>query len=56
MEEAIPASASTEVRRCPGWYRYITLAMPAHAFLAAVAAQATEAGPQQRPHPTRCRP
>jgi SRSO17 transposase len=29
-----------EVRRYPGWYRHITLAMLAHAFLAALAAQA----------------
>ncbi|MFJ5535214.1 IS701 family transposase [Streptomyces sp. NPDC093261] len=29
-----------EVRRYPGWYRHITLAMLAHAFLAAHAAQA----------------
>lgn len=29
-----------EVRRCPGWYRHITLAMLAHAVLAALAAQA----------------
>ncbi|MEU7087823.1 hypothetical protein AB0448_31925 [Streptomyces achromogenes] len=33
-----------EVRRYPGWYRHITLAMLAHAFLAAVAAQTTERG------------
>jgi SRSO17 transposase len=32
-----------EVRRYPGWYRHITLAMPAHAFLAAMAATATAA-------------
>jgi SRSO17 transposase len=29
-----------EVRRYPGWYRHITRAMLAHAFLAAMAAQA----------------
>ncbi|WP_406137196.1 IS701 family transposase [Streptomyces anulatus] len=29
-----------EVRRYPGWYRHITLAMLAHAFLTALAAQA----------------
>ncbi|MET8676381.1 IS701 family transposase [Streptomyces sp. NPDC004647] len=29
-----------EVRRYPGWYRHITLAMLAHAFLAAMTAQA----------------
>jgi SRSO17 transposase len=33
-----------EVRRYPGWYRHITLAMLAHAFLAALAAQAAEKG------------
>jgi SRSO17 transposase len=33
-----------EVRRYPGWYRHITLAMLAHAFLAALAAQASEEG------------
>ncbi len=33
-----------EVRRYPGWYRHITLAMLAHAFLAAVAAKTTERG------------
>jgi SRSO17 transposase len=34
-----------EVRRYPGWYRHITLAMLAHAFLAAMAAAAgTERG------------
>ncbi|MFE0420830.1 IS701 family transposase [Streptomyces tendae] len=32
-----------EVRRYPGWYRHITLAMLAHAFLAAVSATATTA-------------
>jgi SRSO17 transposase len=32
-----------EVRRYPGWYRHITLAMLAHAFLAAMAAQAEDA-------------
>jgi SRSO17 transposase len=30
-----------EVRRYPGWYRHITLAMLAHAFLTALAAQAS---------------
>ncbi|MFE1775592.1 IS701 family transposase [Streptomyces sp. NPDC059008] len=30
-----------EVRRYPGWYRHITLAMLAHAFLAAMAAAST---------------
>jgi hypothetical protein len=33
-----------EVRRYPGWYRHITLAMLAHAFLATVAAQSAERG------------
>jgi SRSO17 transposase len=33
-----------EVRRYTGWYRHITLAMLAHAFLAAVAAQERERG------------
>ncbi|WTD79618.1 IS701 family transposase [Streptomyces sp. NBC_01635] len=32
-----------EVRRCPGWYRHITLVMLAHAFLAAMSATATVA-------------
>ncbi|MGW9454348.1 IS701 family transposase [Streptomyces sp. NPDC055632] len=32
-----------EVRRYPGWYRHITLAMLAHAVLTALAAQAAEA-------------
>ncbi|MDQ0772977.1 hypothetical protein QF026_001443 [Streptomyces aurantiacus] len=33
-----------EVRRYVDWYRHITLAMPAHAFLAAMTAQALEKG------------
>jgi SRSO17 transposase len=33
-----------EVRRYPGWYRHITLAMLAHAFLAVQAADAAERG------------
>src|SRR3954454_7090081 len=33
-----------EVRRYTGWYRHITLAMLAHAFLAAIAAQERERG------------
>jgi SRSO17 transposase len=33
-----------EVRRYPGWYRHITLAMLAHAFLAAMAAGEMERG------------
>lgn len=45
IEEAFQAAKNEcgpdeyEVRRCPGWYRHITLAMLAHAFLAAMAAQ-----------------
>jgi SRSO17 transposase len=34
-----------EVRRWPGWYRHTTLALLAHAFLAATRAQAS--GPQR---------
>ena len=30
-----------EVRRWPGWYRHITLALLAHAFLAVTRAQAS---------------
>ncbi|MFI0908810.1 IS701 family transposase [Streptomyces sioyaensis] len=50
IEEAFQAAKNEcgldqyEVRRYPGWYRHITLAMLAHAFLAAVAAQTTERG------------
>lgn len=33
-----------EVRRYPGWYRHITLAMLAHAFLAATAHRASGKG------------
>lgn len=42
-----------EVRRYPGWYRHITLAMLAHAFLAALAAQAItrETAETTRPAP-----
>jgi len=46
-----------EVRRYPGWYRHLTLAMLAHAFLAAMAAQAggerggAETDPPSRPSP-----
>jgi SRSO17 transposase len=36
-----------EVRRYPGWYRHITLAMLAHAFLAAMAAAAIEKGAEE---------
>jgi hypothetical protein len=35
-----------EVRRYVGWYRHITLAMLAHAFLAATAHRAREKGVQ----------
>ncbi|GGN19543.1 hypothetical protein GCM10011578_049510 [Streptomyces fuscichromogenes] len=35
-----------EVRRYVGWYRHVTLAMLAHAFLAATARQAEEKGAQ----------
>ncbi|WP_275677087.1 IS701 family transposase [Streptomyces sp. MUM 2J] len=43
-----------EVRRYVGWYRHITLAMLAHAFLAATAHQAGERGAEQvkRPGPS----
>ncbi|MFI2430404.1 IS701 family transposase [Streptomyces sp. NPDC018693] len=51
IEEAFQAAKNEcgldqyEVRRHPGWYRHITLAMLAHAFLAAMAAAAgTERG------------
>jgi FOG: Transposase len=37
-----------EVRRYVGWYRHITLAMLAHAFLATMAANAVERGPKKR--------
>lgn len=36
-----------EVRRYPAWYRHITLAMLAHAFLAAMTARAREKGASQ---------
>ncbi|WP_443044345.1 IS701 family transposase [Streptomyces sp. NBC_00353] len=36
-----------EVRRYPGWYRHITLAMLAHAFLAAMAAAEIERGAEE---------
>nr|WP_319949630.1 IS701 family transposase [Streptomyces halobius] len=43
-----------EVRRYPAWYRHITLAMLAHAFLAAMAVQAgTERGAAETDHPSR---
>lgn len=44
-----------EVRRYVGWYRHITLAMLAHAFLAAMAAAAIERGPKKR-HGPPCSP
>ncbi|MFI6984271.1 IS701 family transposase [Embleya sp. NPDC050154] len=40
-----------EVRRYPGWYRHITLSMLAHAFLAALAADAAEKGETTPPNP-----
>ncbi|MFD8229120.1 hypothetical protein ACFV16_33925 [Streptomyces massasporeus] len=46
IEEAFQAAKNEcgldqyEVRRYPGWYRHITLAVLAHAFLAAMAASA----------------
>ncbi|WP_128437475.1 IS701 family transposase, partial [Streptomyces cyaneus] len=36
-----------EVRRYPGWYRHITLAMLAHAFLASMAAAEIERGAEE---------
>jgi SRSO17 transposase len=50
IEEAFQAAKNEcgldqyEVRRYPGWYRHITLAMLAHAFLAAMASAAPEKG------------
>ncbi|MER6690632.1 IS701 family transposase [Streptomyces minutiscleroticus] len=41
-----------EVRRYTGWYRHITLAMLAHTFLAAAAAQEREKGAATTTHPT----
>lgn len=40
-----------EVRRYVGWYQHITLAMLAHAFLAATAHQPWEKGAEQVRHP-----
>lgn len=46
-----------EARRCPGWYRHITLAMLAHAFLTALtaltalAARTTEKGAAETTSP-----
>jgi SRSO17 transposase len=46
-----------EVRRYPGWYRHVTLAMLAHAFLAAMAAADTEKGDEETiPAPRRPSP
>lgn len=49
-EERVRAGP-VEVRRYVGWYRHITLAMLAHAFLAATAQQVQEKGvaPMRRP-------
>jgi hypothetical protein len=50
IEEAFQAAKNEcgldqyEVRRYPGWYRHITLAMLAHAFLAAMVAEASTRG------------
>jgi hypothetical protein len=44
-QDTLPAIA--EVRRYVGWYRHIILAMLAHAFLAAMAAQESEKGAVQ---------
>ncbi|MFJ1843565.1 IS701 family transposase [Streptomyces sp. NPDC088146] len=41
-----------EVRRYVGWYRHITLAMLAHAFLAVLAGQEREKGALSGTHPT----
>ncbi|MFH8591513.1 IS701 family transposase [Streptomyces rimosus] len=40
-----------EVRRYPGWYRHITLAMLAHAFLAAMSAAAVKRGAAETTRP-----
>jgi SRSO17 transposase len=42
-----------EVRRWPGWYRHITLALLAHAYLTVTRAVAVEKGDRKRP--TSCR-
>jgi SRSO17 transposase len=58
IEEAFQAAKNEcgldqyEVRRYPGWYRHITLAMLAHAFLAAVAAAEIERGAEETVTPT----
>ena len=47
IEERLPAGKGAvgldhdEVRRWPGWYRHITLALLAHAFLVVTRAKAT---------------
>ncbi|MFD0567840.1 IS701 family transposase [Kitasatospora saccharophila] len=41
-----------QVRRHPGWYRHITLAMAAHAYLTVVRAQQLEKGPDLLEHQT----
>ena len=41
-----------EVRRFVGWYRHITLAMLAHAFLAVLAAQEREKGAERTTRPS----
>ncbi|MFI1677357.1 hypothetical protein [Streptomyces sp. NPDC020607] len=41
-----------EVRRYPGWYRHIILAMLAHAFLAVITAAAIEKGEAETTQPT----
>ena len=40
-----------EVRRWPGWYRHVTLALLARAFLAVTRAQVTTPAPPLPPHP-----
>ena len=39
----------TTIRRYPGWYRHITLAMLAHAYLSATRATAEKGAPQPAP-------
>ncbi|WP_374205185.1 IS701 family transposase [Streptomyces sp. TRM72054] len=57
IEECFQAAKSEcgldqyEVRRYVGWYRHITLAMLAHAFLATTAHQPREKGAEQVRHP-----
>ena len=38
------STSQYEVRRWDGWYRHITLAMLAHAYLTAIKIQAVEGG------------